>query len=261
MTAALAALAILNPAAQVALVSCEQRIERGLKSFLDVGSALAEIRDSRLYRLTHATFEDYCRQRWNLSRPRAYEMIGAAEVVSAIADTELPTPSNEGQARALRSVPEPERADVWREAVERTDGKPTAKVVSEIAKERVAPPSPTPTPEPATATTAPVAGSGSTSPEPATEPDPERRLSVVPDPEPERPALTPKQQQIVDDAERARSINHARKIADRLVREVSGLITEIVSGVRYGEPGLITAEMVAGLRAQADRLEQWMEQQ
>lgn len=33
------ALATLNPAAQVALASCEQRIERGLKTFIDLGIA------------------------------------------------------------------------------------------------------------------------------------------------------------------------------------------------------------------------------
>lgn len=53
-----AALVTLNPAALVALASCEQRIERGLKTFIDVGQALAEIRDSRLYKGTHETFED-----------------------------------------------------------------------------------------------------------------------------------------------------------------------------------------------------------
>lgn len=252
-----AALATLNPAAQVALVSCEQRIERGLKTFIDVGQALAEIRDSRLYKGTHDTFEDYCRERWGFSRQRAQQFTAAAELATTMVDTGLPEPTNERQTRALAAVPEPERAEVWREAVDRTDGKPTAKVVSEIAKERTAPE----TPEPATATTAPVAGSGTTSPDPelATEPEPERHLSVVPAPESERPALTPKQQQIVEDAQRTQAIANARKKAGLLVFEVSTLVTEIVSGVRYGEPGLITAEMVAGLRAAADRLESYME--
>lgn len=170
-----AALATLNPAAQVALVSCEQRIERGLKTFIDVGQALAEIRDSRLYKGTHDTFEDYCRERWGFSDRRAAQFIEAASVIPKILGTGLPAPAVESQARALAKVPEPERAEVWREAVDRTDGKPTAKVVSEIAKERVAPE----TPEPATATTAPVAGSGTTSPEPEAEPERERHLSVV----------------------------------------------------------------------------------
>jgi hypothetical protein len=31
------------------------------------GTALLEVRDRRLYRETHATFEDYCRERWRFS--------------------------------------------------------------------------------------------------------------------------------------------------------------------------------------------------
>ncbi len=119
----------------------EATIERGLTTFVDVGNALLLIRDGRLYRAEHGTFEDYCRERWNLSRPRAYELINAAGVVSAMADTGLPAPSNERQARELAKVPEPQRAEVWRETVERTGGKPTAAAVRETH-------SPAPEPEP-----------------------------------------------------------------------------------------------------------------
>lgn len=191
-----AALATLNSGALVALASCEQRIERGMKTFIDVGLALAEIRDSRLYKGTHDTFEAYLEGRWGMSRAHAYRMITAAEVVSPIGDTDLPSPTNEGQARALAAVPEPERAEVWREATERTGGKPTAKVVTEIAKERTAPPAEparkplgTPAPEPAEVPSTPSAGSGSTpapvadAPMPSREPDPELKptLTLVPD--------------------------------------------------------------------------------
>lgn len=126
--------AVLTRAEEIALADCEERIERGMKTFIEVGQALAAIRDSRLYRGTHGTFEDYAVSRWNLSRAHAYRMIAAAEVVSPIGDTELPMPANEGQARELAKVPEPERADIWRETVERTEGKPTAAAVAETAK-------------------------------------------------------------------------------------------------------------------------------
>jgi len=132
----------LTRAETIALGDCEQRIERGLKTFLEVGSALAAIRDNRLYRATHESFEAYSRERWNLSRPRAYELMTAAEVVSAMADTEQP-PTNERQARELAKVPEPDRADVWAEAVERTDGKPTAAAVRQVVAERAEPVAPT----------------------------------------------------------------------------------------------------------------------
>lgn len=80
-------------------------------------------------------------------------------------------------------------------------------------------------------------------------------------PPPSALAVTPEERQrIVDEGERQLAINNAHKKADRLVREVSGLITEIEAGVLYGEPDLITPEMVAGLREQADRLERYLKE-
>lgn len=40
-----------------ALAAHEATIERGLKTFVEVGGALLAIRNARLYRATHATFE------------------------------------------------------------------------------------------------------------------------------------------------------------------------------------------------------------
>lgn len=81
----------------------ELAIAKGLKSFLEVGMALKEIRDKRLYRQQYDTFEEYCIVRWELSRPRAYELCAASEVMtdlSANADIGL-LPENEAQARPL----------------------------------------------------------------------------------------------------------------------------------------------------------------
>ena len=44
-------------------------------TFIEVGKALLAIRDAKLYRKTHKTFEAYCRDRWEMSRPRAYQLI------------------------------------------------------------------------------------------------------------------------------------------------------------------------------------------
>lgn len=69
---------------------------------MDAGRALTVIRDARLYRETHATFEAYCRERWQMSRPRAYQLISAAGMSTTV--------DNERQARALRAVKEEEVA-------------------------------------------------------------------------------------------------------------------------------------------------------
>jgi hypothetical protein len=98
----------------------ERTIARGLKSFLEVGLALKEIRDKRLYRHEYDTFEEYCIRRWELSRPRAYELCAASEVLadlSAIADIRL-LPENEAQTRPLTRLKATEhRQQAWEMAV------------------------------------------------------------------------------------------------------------------------------------------------
>ena len=61
--------AALTPIESDRLALEESTIDRGLKTFVAVGNALAAIRDKRLYRQTHGTFEAYCEQRWNLAKP------------------------------------------------------------------------------------------------------------------------------------------------------------------------------------------------
>jgi hypothetical protein len=43
-----------------------------------------EIRDSKLYKQTHGTFEAYCKERWDIVRSRAYELIDQAKVADAL---------------------------------------------------------------------------------------------------------------------------------------------------------------------------------
>lgn len=122
-----------------ALTMAEATIEAGLATFVEVGEALCSIRDARLYRASHPTFEAYCRERWNLARSTAYQLIDAADVVSAMADTDAPPPATERQARALAPLKaDPEKmADAMRAAAERTAGKPTAAAIADEVKKIV----------------------------------------------------------------------------------------------------------------------------
>jgi hypothetical protein len=125
------------------LAELEAIVTDGLNTFVTVGRALAEIRDSRLYRGSHGTFEAYCEQQWSLSRSRAYRIIEAAgitEALSPIGDT--PAPANEGQARELSGLPADAAAEVMRRAHEETDGKVTASAIRQ-ARETL-PPRPDP---------------------------------------------------------------------------------------------------------------------
>lgn len=123
------------------LMDHEKVIEQGLHTFIDVGRALAAIRDGKKYKaLGYGNFEEYVGKRWKWSRKRAYDMISAAdvaEVLSPIGDT--PQPSSEGQLRPLAPLAkrDPDAArEAWAEAAEQAGGQPTAAQVQAAVDKR-----------------------------------------------------------------------------------------------------------------------------
>lgn len=149
----------LNVLENKELRKCEATIEEGKKTFIEVGNALATIRDKKLYRASHRTFEAYTKARWGYAKSRAYQLIEAAGVTSEMStivdiskgkmspigdktgngksdDDYKVVPANEAQARILKEVPADERAEVLAEAAERNDGKPTVAAIREVIAER-----------------------------------------------------------------------------------------------------------------------------
>lgn len=128
----------LTTTERVRLEQYEKIIERGKQTFIEVGSALMSIRDSRLYRATHATFEDYCRERWGWNRDYANKLIRAAGVVANL-DTAVSKPTAEKQVRPLAKLEPEEQAEAWKEAVETAPGgKVTERHVREVVEKMTA---------------------------------------------------------------------------------------------------------------------------
>lgn len=249
------------------LAQCELTIERGLASFLEVGQALADVRDNRLYR-AFPTFEAYCAGRWGISRPRAYELMTAAAVVSGMPDIEVPLPANARQAVELAKVPEADRAEVWTAAVENTNGKPTAAAVREAAnalnpETPASPPAPVAADEngpssppggidetstdPRTSSVDPTAGSGAGKSAGPADPDGGR---------PVPPRMTAEERRAHDATVlRAMDVDAARWEAQLIVTNFSSAVSTIVAGCQLGATGLVTADMVRALRTHVDRLE------
>jgi hypothetical protein len=121
------------------LERCEAIIERGLQTFYDVGSALLRVRDLRLYRVEYGTFEEYCAERWSISRPRAYQFIDAAEVRSNLSTmVDIEPPVSERQTRPLTRLSPDQQRQAWQSAVERakeTGKRITAALVEAVVKE------------------------------------------------------------------------------------------------------------------------------
>nr|WP_317616608.1 hypothetical protein [Nostoc sp. 'Peltigera membranacea cyanobiont' 232] len=114
----------------------ERKVER---AFFEAGKALAELRDRRLYRSSHRTFEDYCRDRFGHSRRQSYLLMDAATVFDNLVeicdqfDHKLPTA--EGQVRPITKLEPQEQQEVWLRAVELAGGKvPTGRIVKDVVQ-------------------------------------------------------------------------------------------------------------------------------
>lgn len=130
---------ILNPQEKDKLQECEQIIRNGFSEFVKVGQALMTISRSRLYRATHNAFEEYLRDIIGISRPRAYELMGSAEVMkdlSGIPDIAR-LPENEAQANELKKLKPEERKAKWIQVIEQAGDAPiTAKLIRETVGAR-----------------------------------------------------------------------------------------------------------------------------
>lgn len=91
------------------LAELETTIKRGMETFVAVGQALSEIREGRLYRASHSTFEAYCRERWGWSHRHANRVIGAAKVAGQLGPM---GPISERALRPVTTLPPAQRAKV-----------------------------------------------------------------------------------------------------------------------------------------------------
>ncbi len=117
------------------LADLEVTIAAGLSSFVAVGEALIEVRDSKLYRVGYATFEAYCKGRWGMTDRRGRQLMEATEAVKAL-PTGTMVPVSERAARELAPVvrehgPEAAAA-VMAEASAATNGHVTAGAIRAV---------------------------------------------------------------------------------------------------------------------------------
>lgn len=126
----------------------ERKVER---AFFEAGKALAELRDRRLYRSTHKTFEEYCRDRFSYTHRHVNYLIAASLVVDNIkmgtngsqneeAD-EMGTngsqilPTSERQVRPLIALEPQQQQEVWQAAVQEAGGKvPSGRIVKDVVQ-------------------------------------------------------------------------------------------------------------------------------
>jgi len=118
------------------LVELEGVIQKNLNAFYEVGFALMQIRDNKLYREVYGTFEEYCRDRWHFSKTHANRLISSAEVTDNLTPTGV-IPQSERSIRPLTIIKDPEeQREIYQKAVETApEGKVTARHVEETVRQ------------------------------------------------------------------------------------------------------------------------------
>ncbi len=114
----------------------ERKVER---AFYEAGFALRELRDRRLYRSTHKTFEEYVKDRFGFSRRHPYLLIDAAVVVDNLSEKGDPMdhilPTSERQVRPLTKLDPSQQRSIWQQAVSEAGGKvPPGRLVKDIVQ-------------------------------------------------------------------------------------------------------------------------------
>ena len=135
----------------------ERQVER---AFYQAGLALQTLRDQKLYRSTHKTFQEYCQDRFGFTRRKSDYLIAAVEIVDNLSENNcsqlsqeqsktssplfsqkreplvLIFPTNERQCRPLKSLEPAQQRTAWSKAVEKASGRvPSAKIVKEVVKQ------------------------------------------------------------------------------------------------------------------------------
>ncbi|MDV2996998.1 MAG: hypothetical protein N4J56_006703 [Chroococcidiopsis sp. SAG 2025] len=120
----------------------EIRVDRALG---EGWSALKQLRDLRLYRSTHGTFEEYAKERFGYNRAHAYRLISAAAVLENLAPLERleemspnwrqKMPVSESQCRELAKLPANKQPKAWEKVLSVSGDKaPTAQIVKTVVE-------------------------------------------------------------------------------------------------------------------------------
>ena len=137
----------LTPEEESDRLNLERKVER---AFYEAGKALRELRDRRLYRSTHKSFEEYCRDRFGYSRRKMDYLIAGSEVFENLqmrtigsqnSETEMRTigsqilPTSERQVRPLTKLEPDQQREAWTKAIESAGGKvPSGRIVKDIVQ-------------------------------------------------------------------------------------------------------------------------------
>ncbi len=97
----------LTPAELTKKDGLETIVAKGIESFREVGSALIEINDAKLWRAEYVSFADYLKDKWGISQGRGYQLINASLVANDVST--IVEIKNEATARELDGMTKEEQ--------------------------------------------------------------------------------------------------------------------------------------------------------
>lgn len=111
----------------------ELRVSR---AFYEAGASLRELRNKRLYRSTHRSFEEYCCSRFGFTRQSANYLIASAGVFENLTTNGCQIlPTSERQVRHLTKLEPTVQPKAWQEAIDLANGNvPSSKIVKGIVE-------------------------------------------------------------------------------------------------------------------------------
>jgi hypothetical protein len=119
----------LSPTERKAFTKCEAIIDEGMRTIgekmFDVGQALIEVREGKLYKADFKTFAEYCSAKLNISRSYANYLASAAAVRTNLATMVDDLPANERQVRPLLTLKtSEEKLQAWQAALDAAGDQP-----------------------------------------------------------------------------------------------------------------------------------------
>ena len=115
----------------------EAAIAEAMRSWVRLGGALAAILAGRLFRATHASFDEYVEDRWQIKRRQGYHLAAGAEMAAKLETAGLPPPPTERHVRPLAGLDHAVAAKLWKAAIRAGFGidRVTAQHVQDVVRE------------------------------------------------------------------------------------------------------------------------------
>jgi hypothetical protein len=128
---------VLSEAQAARLRACEAGIQKASMGFVEIGLALATIKEEELYREGFDSFETYCQVRWGFQLSKVYNWITAAKLFTGLANLpDIPKPDHEAQLRPLFGLAPSQAELAWQCAAAMSAGRQiTQSIVKSAVKQ------------------------------------------------------------------------------------------------------------------------------